>query len=255
MRNVKISLEYDGTDFHGWQIQPGRRTIQGLLTDILSRLDHRPVTVHGASRTDAGVHACGQVASFFFHREMTERDLLRALNANLPPDVRVRELAFVSPNFHARYHALRKTYRYRIYCGSVVSPFLYRYVYPLIFPVEVEPMEQAARVLLGEHDFSAFSTRERRGKSPIRRVLSVRLWRQGDMLTFEITANGFLRYMVRTIMGTLCEIGRGRRSVDEMARILEGRDRRRAGPTLPARGLTLMKVDYGNTGMPPTAEV
>lgn len=246
MPNVKIILEYDGTEYHGWQIQPESQTIQGLLTEILSRLDHRPVTVHGASRTDAGVHACGQVASFFLHREMAERDLLRALNANLPPDVRVRHLEYVPEDFHARTHALAKTYHYRMYCGPIVSPFLYRYVYHLVVPVEIEPMERAAQVLLGEHDFSAFSTRERPGRSPIRRVSAVRLWRSDDILTFEITANGFLRYMVRTLVGTLCEIGRGKRPVEDMAYLLQVRDRRLAGPTLPAKGLTLIRVDYGD---------
>lgn len=250
MRNIKIILEYDGTEYHGWQIQPEGQTIQGLLTEILSRLDHRPVTVHGASRTDAGVHACGQVANFFLHREMAECDLRRALNANLPPDVRVKHVEFVPADFHARYHALSKTYRYRIYCGPVVSPFLYRYVHHLAVPVEIEPMEKAAEVLLGEHDFSAFSTRERPGRSRIRRVLEVKLWRRQDVVTFEITANGFLRYMVRAIMGTLWEIGRGKRPVEDMAHLLQAGDRRLAGPTLPAKGLTLVRVDYGEMRPP-----
>jgi tRNA pseudouridine38-40 synthase len=244
MRNVKVILEYDGSDFHGWQIQAGGRTVQGVLEEILSRLDHRPVTVHGAGRTDAGVHAEAQVANFLLQREMAEVELLRAINGNLPYDVRVKHVELVAPDFHARHDAVEKTYRYRMFLGRIVSPFLYRYVYQLIFPVDVAAMQRAAQSLIGEHDFASFSTRERKGKTTVRRVTELRLSQEDDLLTLEISANGFLRYMVRTIAGTLCEVGRGRIAVEAMPQILQARDRGRAGPTLPAKGLTLVRVRY-----------
>lgn len=244
MRNVKIVLEYDGTDFHGWQVQAGSRTIQGVLEEVLSRLDHRPVTVHGAGRTDAGVHAEAQVANFLLQREMAEDEVLRALNGNLPHDVRVKLVEFVAPEFQARHDAVEKTYHYRMFLGRIVSPFLYRYVYHLIFPVDVAAMQRAARLLIGEHDFASFSTREREGKATVRCVTDLKLWQVGDLLTLEISANGFLRYMVRTIAGTLCEVGRGRIKPDDLPPILQARDRGRAGPTLPAKGLTLVRVRY-----------
>jgi len=244
MRNVKIVLEYDGTDFHGWQIQARGRTVQGVLEEVLSRLDHRPVMVHGAGRTDRGVHAEAQVANFFLERERTPTELLRAINANLPPDVRIKHVEFVEPDFHARLDARSKTYRYTMFCGRILSPFLYRYVYHLIFPVDVTSMQQAAKMLMGEHDFASFSTREYERKSTVRCIREVELWCERDLLALEITADGFLRYMVRTIAGTLCEIGRGRLQVKDMERILAARDRRLAGPTLPAKGLTLVRVDY-----------
>lgn len=242
--NAKLLLQYDGTEFYGWQVQAGARTVQGVLTDVLSRLEHRPVTVHGAGRTDRGVHAQGQVASVFLTREMSEEEWRRALNANLPPDVRVMAVEWVPPDFHARYSAVSKTYCYTLCLGPVLSPFLYRYAHHFPFPLDLATMRQALEVIIGEHDFASFGTRERPGKSTVRRVYEARLRQENELLHLEITANGFLRYMVRTLMGTLCEIGRGRWRVEEMERILHARDRRLAGPTFPAKGLTLLRVHY-----------
>ncbi len=244
MRNVKLLLQYDGTDFQGWQIQPGARTVQGVLQAVLSRLDHREVTVHGAGRTDSGVHAEGQVASFWLARPMREEELQRALNATLPPDVRVMHVEFVPPDFHARYSALSKTYRYTLCTGPVLSPFLHRYAHHFPFPLDLAAMQRALEMVLGEHDFASFGTRERPGKTTVRRVYQAHLWQEGDLVRLEITADGFLRYMVRTLMGTLCEIGRGRWGASDMERILRARDRRQAGPTFPAKGLTLVRVHY-----------
>jgi tRNA pseudouridine38-40 synthase len=244
VQNVKLLVQYDGTDFHGWQIQAGARTVQGVLTEALSRLDRRPVTVHGAGRTDRGVHAEGQVATVLLTREMSEEEWRRALNANLPPDVRVMAVEFVPPDFHARYSAVSKTYRYTLGIGPVLSPFLYRYAHHFPFPLDVAAMQRALEVIIGEHDFASFGTRERPGKTTVRRVYAAHLWQEDDRLHLEITANGFLRYMVRTLMGTLCEIGRGRWRVHDMERILRARDRRVAGPTFPAKGLTLLRVHY-----------
>jgi len=242
--NVKLLLHYDGTEFYGWQIQAGARTVQGVLTEVLSRLEHRPVTVHGAGRTDRGVHAQGQVANVFLMREMSEDQWRRALNANLPQDVRVMAVEWAPPDFHARYSAVSKTYRYTLCLGPVLSPFLSRYVHHFPFPLDLTAMQRALERIVGEHDFASFGTRERPGKTTVRRVYDARLWQENDLLHLEITANGFLRYMVRTLMGTLCEIGRGRWRVEDMERILRARDRRLAGPTFPAKGLTLLRVHY-----------
>jgi len=152
VQNVKLLVQYDGTDFHGWQIQAGARTVQGVLTEALSRLDRRPVTVHGAGRTDRGVHAEGQVATVLLTREMSEEEWRRALNANLPPDVRVMAVEFVPPDFHARYSAVSKTYRYTLGIGPVLSPFLYRYAHHFPFPLDVAAMQRALEVIIGEHD-------------------------------------------------------------------------------------------------------
>jgi len=241
---MKLLLQYDGTEFYGWQIQAGARTVQGVLTDALSRLEQRPVTVHGAGRTDRGVHAQGQVASVFLSRPMSSEQWRRALNANLPPDVRVMAVEEAPPDFHARYSAVSKTYRYTLCLGPVLSPFLYRYAHHVPFPLDLTAMQRALEVIVGEHDFASFGTREPAGKRTVRRVYEARLWQEGDLLHLEITADGFLRYMVRTLMGTLCEIGRGRWRIEDMERILRARDRRRAGPTLPAKGLTLLRVHY-----------
>lgn len=244
MRNVRILIEYDGTNYQGWQIQPAGATIQGLLTAVLSQLDDRPVVVHGAGRTDAGAHAEGQVANFFFHRQMTEYELLRALNGNLPPDIRVRDVAFVSPDFHSQFSAKAKTYRYVFFLGEIVSPFLYRYVYRCHFPLDLDRIRAAAARLKGEHDFAGFAAKSHDGDTTVRRITELELIRHNDVLEMRITADGFLRAMVRRIAGTLQEVGRGRLSLEEVEGLLHGESSVTAGPSLPAKGLTLVRVDY-----------
>jgi tRNA pseudouridine38-40 synthase len=242
MRNVKIVLEYDGTNYHGWQIQPTGTTIQGILTEVLSMLDGRAVIVHGAGRTDAGVHAEGQVANFLFHRAMTEERLLRAINGNLPPDIRVKDVAVVSSEFHARFDAKAKTYRYTFFLGKVVSPFIYRYVYHCGFPLNLDRIYEAVGLLKGQHDFAAFSTKSPKRATTIRHITAIDVLREGDLLKLEITADGFLRYMVRRIAGTLREVGRGRISLDQVQLMLTAAAE--GGPSLPAKGLTLVRVNY-----------
>jgi tRNA pseudouridine38-40 synthase len=244
MKNVKIIIQYDGTEYHGWQIQAAGRTIQGELTRALSLLDRRPVTVHGAGRTDAGVHAEGQVASFMLERDFEETELRDAINGNLDRDIRVFDVQFVEDSFNARFSAKQKTYRYRIWNEEVLSPFARRYVYHYRGSLDLEAMRRAALPLIGTHDFSAFTAGLSEATDHTRTIERLDLAREGSLISITAIANGFLRYMMRTISGTLIEIGRGHMQADEMGEILASRDRGRAGPTASATGLTLVRVGY-----------
>ena len=244
LHNVKIILKYDGTRYQGWQIQPRGRTIQGELTRVLSLLDHRAVNVHGAGRTDSGVHAEGQVASFLMEREFEPGRLRDAINGNLDPDIRVSAVEPVDESFHARYSATQKTYKYRVCMGPVASPFEYRYVYHFRSTLDAARMRDAAAVLQGRHDFSAFTDGDSEASDHIRHLRSLEVEQNGDTLTIVAVADGFLRYMVRTIAGTLIDVGRGYRDSESVLTALKQRDRRLAGPTAPAAGLTLLRVDY-----------
>lgn len=243
-RNIKITIEYDGTDYHGWQIQPGLPTIQGILTKALSKIDGQPVAVHGSGRTDAGVHARGQVASFLFQHLHSCETLLRAINGNLPPDIRVMKVEEVDESFHARFSARRKTYHYQIFTGKVLSPFLYRYVHHCTYKLDLGEMRKAIGALVGTHDFTSFTTTFTEEIDAVRTIYRLELIEEDEMLRVEITADGFLRYMVRNIVGTLIEVGRGSMGADQIERIIDGRDRTLAGPSIPAKGLTLISVDY-----------
>jgi tRNA pseudouridine38-40 synthase len=244
VRNIKVKIQYDGTNYAGWQIQPGERTIQGELARVLALLDHRPVTVHGAGRTDRGAHAENQVASFLLKRDFNARLLLRAINANLEPDIRVFDVEFVEDSFHARLSAKRKTYCYKIWNGDVVSPFQRRYVFHCRYPLDLTKMQQAASLLVGAHDFSAFTVMSSEVENRVRTLERLDVSKNGEVIFITAVADGFLRHMVRTIAGTLIDVGRGLRSVSSVAEALESRDRRLAGPTAPAAGLTLVRVDY-----------
>ncbi|MFP5260789.1 MAG: tRNA pseudouridine(38-40) synthase TruA [Blastocatellia bacterium] len=244
MNNFKIIIQYDGTNYHGWQIQPGGRTIQGELTRVLSMLDRRRVTVHGAGRTDAGVHAEGQVANFFLEREFAPRALRDAINGNLDRDIRAVEVEQVADSFNARLSARLKTYRYQIWTAPVVSPFLHRYVYHYRGHLDVGEMRKAAGTLVGRHDFSAFTVARTEVEDRVRTLKRLDVDQREDRITLEVEGDGFLRYMVRTIVGTLIEVGRGRREALSIQEILRSRDRANAGPTAPAAGLTLVRVGY-----------
>src|ERR1044072_4678940 len=209
MLNYKITIQYDGTNYHGWQIQPRGRTIQGALTQALSLLDHRHVTVHGAGRTDAGVHAEGQVASFLLERDFEPHALREAINGNLDRDVRVIQAEPVPTTFNARFSAKLKTYRYQIWTAPIVSPFLYRYVYHHSGPPDLRALERAAAILVGTHDFSAFAGAGSEMEDRVRHLKRLDARRQEDLIIITAEADGFLRYMVRTIVGTLIEAGRG----------------------------------------------
>jgi tRNA pseudouridine38-40 synthase len=253
-RVLKLTLAYDGTDFVGWQRQAEGVSIQGLLEDALQPIEGSHVAVHGAGRTDAGVHAFRQVASVTLSTELDNSTLGRALNAVLPPEVRVIEVADAPPGFHARFSATGKIYEYRIVNGPVVSPFIRRFVWHVIPPLNIEAIREASKDLIGTHDFAAFQgagTTVASTERTIRRLdwhsgLDLRTDGSKDPGThvMEIEGDGFLRHMVRTIVGTLVEIGLGRWKPADMQRILDSRDRSQAGTTAPAQGLVLMRVLY-----------
>jgi tRNA pseudouridine38-40 synthase len=242
MKNYRLVLGYDGTDFRGWQRQPDGRTVQGVLEEAVFKVTRKRTVVHGAGRTDAGVHALGQVAGFRGAFKLTDEVLYRALNAVLPADVRVFSLEEAPPGFHARRSARSKLYRYRIVHAPQASPLDRRYVLHWPYPLKLGAMREAARLFVRTADFTAFSSN--RDRTPVRTVTRSELRRSGDEIVYTIEAQGFLRYMVRAIVGTLLEVGRGRIRPADIEGIFANRDRSLAGPTAPARGLTLVRVDY-----------
>lgn len=248
--NYKLLIQYDGTDFHGWQVQENDRTIQGELERVIGMLDDSKVSVVGSGRTDAGVHAEGQVANVFITRQFTPDKLRAAINGNLWRDIRIVSVEKAPDDFHARFSARRKTYVYRVVNAPVMSPFWRRYAHHEHRPLDLPKMTAAARLLLGEHDWTAFSSAQADGESRVRTVLDCTVdsvWdtrASANILEFRITANGFLRYMVRSIIGTILEVGRGERDSDTIQTAIVTGERSLAGKTAPAGGLTLLKVDY-----------
>jgi tRNA pseudouridine38-40 synthase len=251
MRHFKLTIAYDGTDFHGWQIQPGKPTIQGEIVSVLRRLTQEDVVLHGAGRTDAGVHALGQVGSFRTRSGLSALEFQRALNALLPPAIRIVGAEEVGPDFHARWSATGKTYRYRLYRGKVVPPFIWRYVLHYPFPLDEEKMSEAARRFVGVHDFAAFaassgSEEDDRERATEREIFSATIERSEtrDELVFSVQGRSFLRYMVRKMTGTLLDIGRGRLAVGDIDRLYELKDRSKSGPTVPPQGLVMVEVKH-----------
>ncbi len=244
LQKYRAVVDYVGTRYAGWQTQPDRATVQSTIQEVLLKFNRVPVNVIASGRTDAGVHARGQVVHFRQARKMEPKLLRRALNAMLPPDIRIRSVRLAAPSFHAQQDALRKRYEYRLYTGPVLSPFLGGTVYHLYRRVSFERMAESAPLLEGTHDFSGFAASSSRVKDARRTIFVSRLRRRGNHLIYRVEGSGFLQHMVRNIVGTLIEIGRGRRPVDDLVRVLESRDRRNAGPTAPPQGLCLMRVWY-----------
>ncbi|HZQ22434.1 MAG TPA: tRNA pseudouridine(38-40) synthase TruA [Terriglobales bacterium] len=250
-RNIKLVLAYDGSEFSGWQVQPGTETIQGTLASVIGRLTGEKVLPQGSGRTDAGVHALAQVASFVTRSTIPTENLVKALNDILPPSIRVTEASDAGPEFHARRSAIAKTYRYRIFRGPICPPFLARYVWHFPYLLDEGAMREAAQLIVGEHDFTSFAAADpEKGKeememSNVRQVFSSAWERQGDELVYTIRGNGFLHHMVRNLVGTFMLLGKGTLKSEDMRAILKAKDRSQAGATAPASGLFLVSVEYG----------
>ena len=245
VRNIKLLIEYDGTNYQGWQVQPKGPTIQGILEEKIGLLTGQPVQLFGSGRTDSGVHALGQVAHFKTQSQMDIHTIRRALNSLLPHDIVIQKAEEVDEGFHARKHSKSKIYEYRILNRNLRSAFHRGYVWHIPQKLNLTEMKKATQSLIGEHDFSAFRTVGSPTRTTVRRVIRAE-WKRGrdGLIRFEIEANGFLKQMVRSIIGTLVEIGKGRMEAAEIREILNSRDRKEAGPTAPAQGLFLKEVKY-----------
>ena len=266
LQTWKLTLAYDGTDFRGWQVQPGEPTIQGELQAALERVTGESPLPQGSGRTDAGVHALGQVASFALQAPIPPQNLLRALNRTLPPSIRVRETRTVPDTFHARHSAVAKTYEYRVFREEICPPVMARYVLACPWPLDLEAMQTAAKLFEGAHDFLSFAATDpdlcsrnlelkmddaEVTKAPAIRTIFSSTWERrqsevGELLVYRVRGNGFLHHMVRNLVGTMVDVGRGRLKADDIPAILEARARAAAGPTAPARGLFLHSVEYGD---------
>lgn len=246
MRNLAINVAYDGSDFHGWQIQPDQTTIQGLLQSALSELEGATVNIQGSGRTDTGVHALKQVASFALGNPIPLVNLPKAMNRLLPTSVRVLAAREVPSDFHARHSATAKTYEYRIYRGKICSPFESRYLYALACSLNEPSMAITASRFVGRHDFQALAANGgKENQSTVRTIYCSELHRNGDLLIYRVRGSGFLYHMVRNIVGTLIEVGRGNLTPNDIPDLLKNKDRSAAGPTAPPQGLFLTDVEYG----------
>ena len=250
MRYFKLVIAYDGTDFHGWQIQANKPTIQGEIVGVLRRITQESVVLHGAGRTDAGVHAFGQIGSFRTQSTLSAGEFQRALNALLPQTIRIVNAEEVGPNFNARWSARGKIYRYRLYRGRVVPPMLWRYVLHYPLPLDEDAMRDAAARFVGIHDFTSFaastgSEEDDNARSMEREIFSTELVRSADNeeLVFTVRGRSFLRYMVRKIVGTLLDVGRGKLAPGDIDRLYELKDRSKSGPTVPSQGLCMVSVE------------
>jgi tRNA pseudouridine38-40 synthase len=251
MRNIKLTISYDGASFHGWQFQPSVATIQGALNEAARKITQEKIVVHGASRTDAGVHALAQVAHFKTQSALSPMEFQRALNALLPPAIRVVAAEEMGHDFHARWVALAKTYRYRIYRGRVLPPFEHGRVLHYPWSLDEDRMAEAARLFEGEHDFSSFaasagSEDDDRDRNMVRTILSSTMTREAsrDETDYVVRGRSFLRYMVRKMVGTLIEVGKGRLAPEDITQLFELRERSRSGPTVPPSGLYLVSLEY-----------
>jgi tRNA pseudouridine38-40 synthase len=250
MRNLKLTLSYDGSEFSGWQVQPDAVTVQGTLASAIGRITGEKVLPQGSGRTDAGVHALAQVATFVTDSPVPAANFVKALNDVLPASVRVMQIEEAAADFHARHCARRKTYRYRIYREAICPPFLARYVWHYPFPLDESAMVRAAGMVEGEHDFTSFAAvdpdqgRDGTPVSNTRRIFASSWERQGDEFVYTVKGSGFLHHMVRNLVGTFILVGKGTLQIEDITRIVQARDRSTAGATAPASGLYLVNVEY-----------
>lgn len=248
MRRLRFHVAYDGTDFHGWQVQPGFETIQGTLEEVMSVVMRRPVHIVGSGRTDAGVHACAQVAAVSIDNSIPTSNFRRAMNRLLPPAIRIGHVEEVQAEFHPRFQATRKTYEYRIFRDEVCSPFECRFVHHHPYPLDESAMMSAALLLEGEHDFTAFAAadekRDAQNPSLVRTIFRSSFSRTSDKLIYQVTGSGFLKHMVRNIVGVMLEVGKGNFTNDDVRLRLEPGCGIRPGPSVPPSGLFLMSVEY-----------
>lgn len=248
MRRIRISISYDGTDYHGWQLQPGLPTVQGVIEQVISEIEGAHVRVDASGRTDAGVHALAQVAAFSLNNPIPPPNLCKAMNQLLPRDIRVLQASEAAADFHPRFQAVAKTYEYRILRSEICSPFLRRYVHHFPFPLDETAIMHAAQLYAGEHDFTAFAAADEKdvlGESKLRTVFSSEATREGDLLVYRVRGSGFLKHMVRNLVGVLVEVGKGNLTGLDVAVSLQPGCLIRPGPTAPARGLFLVSVEYG----------
>jgi tRNA pseudouridine38-40 synthase len=245
-RRIRITLAYDGTEFHGWQVQPGLPTIQGVLEEIVAGLEGKPVHVAGSGRTDAGVHALAQVAAFTIENPIPTDNLQRAMNRLLPPAIRILECHEACEDFHPRFDAIAKTYRYTLHRGPICSPFEWRYVHQYPYPLNEPAMIAAAVLFEGEHDFGAFAASDDRdaSRSTVRKIFSSVLVRTNNHLVYTVRGSGFLKHMVRNIVGSLIEVGRGNLDGQGIEAFFSDAAGKKAGSTAPAKGLSMVSVEY-----------
>lgn len=244
-RNIRLTLAFDGTAYHGWQIQAGQPTVQGVVRDAIRRIAGEDVSLIGSGRTDSGTHARRLAANFVTHSRIEAASWTRAINSLLPQDIRILSARRVPLEFHARHDARSKIYRYQIYRGRILPPHLMREHYHYPYPLDIALMEKASRLFVGEHDFASFTPAKVSGaKATVRRIFQCNLKKQRSRLCFSVEGNGFLQYMVRNMVGTLLELGRGRMTLSQFEDLFRKRDRTLAGSTAPAHGLVLIRVRY-----------
>lgn len=244
MKRYKMIVAYDGTNYHGFARQNEATTVQGTIEKAIARITRQEVLTLGAGRTDAGVHAKGQCIAFDLETKIPTDRLLKAINSQLPPDIVIQSIEEVNESFHPRFGAKRKTYRYQIWCGDLPDPFTYRYVLHYPYKVDEKIMQEAANNMVGEHDFACFCASGSQVKETVRTIYSIDVKRDGDMIAIDVCGNGFLYNMVRIIIGTLLYVNEGKLSTGDITKIISGKDRKKAGPTVPPQGLTMLNIVY-----------
>ncbi|HLD36040.1 MAG TPA: tRNA pseudouridine(38-40) synthase TruA [Planctomycetota bacterium] len=244
LRNIKLTIEYDGTNYCGWQIQKNARSVQGIITETLTKITGHKITLYGASRTDSGVHAKGQVANFRTNSRMTPQQFIKALNSNLPNDIAIRTAKEMPKSFNSMYGAKSKDYRYTILNSPVRSALDRNFYHFIPYQISISRMKQALKYLVGRHDFRAFATKSSAKENCTRKIYSIKITTNGDYIHIDIKGDGFLYNMVRTIAGTLLLVAQGKMKPEDIKRIIKSQERKKAGPTAPAKGLCLLRVSY-----------